>query len=132
MKAWSKCVSVVAAAVVVLAVPGVAVANRVEYGALNPWSAPERLDYCGAHFYRYAEGPRVGMFGDGAVVTKAQALSVASTTALVAHGSTGMFGQWSVFVPAGFACPQNSQDVLDSWMFVSLGPDRYLELTDAA
>lgn len=74
----------------------------------------------------------MGMFGDGAVVTKAQALSVASTTVLVARGSTGMLGQWSVFVPAGFACPQDSQDVLDSWIFASLGPDRYLELTNAA
>ena len=132
MRTWQKRSWAASAAAVVLAMPGLAVANRVEYGALNPWSAPVRFDYCGARFYRYAAGPHVAMSGDGAVVTKAQALSIASTSALVAHGTTGMFGEWKVFVPTGFACPQNTQDVLGSWMFVSLGPDRYLELTDAA
>lgn len=131
METWKKRAWAASAAVVVLAMSGLALANRVEYGALNPWSAPVRLDYCGAHFYRYAAGPHVAMFGDGAVVTKAQALTVASTATLVAHGSTGMFDEWNVFVPTGFECPQNTQDVLSSWMFVRLGPDRYLELTDA-
>lgn len=121
--------SVVAVAVIVPL--GVGAANRIVYGGVDPWSPPERLTFCGAKFYRHDDGPNVGMLGDGAVVTREQALGIAGAESLVAHGSTGMFGQWNVFVPSGFECPQNPQESHNSWMFISLGPDRYLDLTDA-
>jgi hypothetical protein len=160
MREWSKRRRAAAAAlaVVVIAVLGVAAANRVVYGGFNPWSAPERLEWCGAHFYRTGGeedsetaaplpvamqgggGPQAaqspdaveGTPGDGAVVTKAQALSDSAGTTLVAHGTIGIFGTWNVFVPGGFQCPQDPEtEQLDSVMFVELGPDRYLEMTDA-
>jgi hypothetical protein len=119
-------------AVLILGVGGTSLANRYLYGHANPWSAPERLDYCNARFYRYDAGPHTAMLGDGAVLTKAQALSISGSTTLIAHGGTGLFGQWQVFLPGNLKCPQDPvNDQLAGFMFISLGPDRYLELTDA-
>ena len=69
---------------IVIAVPGVSPANRYMYGVFDPWSPPERFDFCGAHFCRTQGGPQD---------------------------------------------PQAGQ--LDSLLFLEIGPDRYLELTDA-
>lgn len=100
---------------------------------MSPAVTPERFEYCGGHIYRYAaDGPISGMLGDGAVATRAQALRVSGATALVACGSTGMFGTWPVYLPGGFRCPQRGDDVFNGWMFLELGPDRYLEMPDAA
>lgn len=121
-----------AAAGAVLILIGAPALNRYEYGSYNLWSAPERLQYCGARFYRFDAGPRVATYGDGAVVTKAEALDISRSTTLVAHGSTGAFGQWPVFLPDRLACPQDPvNDQLAGYLFIALGPDRYLELTDA-
>lgn len=131
MRSWTKRASASVAAVAVIVPLGVGAANRIEYGGVDPWSPPERLTVCGAKFYRHDDGPHVSMLGDGAVVTREQALGIADAKTLVAHGTTGMFGQWNVFVPSGLECPQDPQESHDSWMFISLGPDRYLDLTDA-
>ncbi|MBR7832825.1 hypothetical protein KDL01_06105 [Actinospica durhamensis] len=121
----------IAVAVVLAVAAGTTLFNRVEYGGVNPWSAPERFEYCGAHFYRDHSTPNAGTYGDGVVVTKAQALAISGSTSLVARGGTGLFGQWQMFVPSGFQCPQDTQDEHFTWIFLSLGPDRYLDLTDA-
>lgn len=108
------------AAVVVFGAIGTMVLNRYVYGTYNPWAAPLRFDYCGAHF---STGEDVGV-----IVTKAEALKDAGT-GLVGRGSLGLFGQWPVFVQEGFKCPQpDAQN--SAFVFLVLGPDRYLELTD--
>lgn len=108
-------------AVVVLGAIGTMLFNRYQYGNYNPWSAPLRFDYCGA---RFSTGDDVGV-----IVTKAQALSDAGT-ALVRRGSLGLFGQWPVFVREGFQCPQDPNVQNSALVFLVLGPDRYLELSD--
>jgi hypothetical protein len=114
-----------AAAVVVVAVGATLVFNRWEYGVFNPWGAPQRLQYCDAHFYQDTAG------GENTMVTKAQAVADADGT-LVPHGTTGLFGQWPVFLPSDLKCPQDPvNDQLDGLMFIVIGPDRYVELTDA-
>lgn len=150
----------VALGVMVIAVLGLAMVNRFVYGGFNPWSPPERLEWCGAHFYRTGggdpdpeaaapmtvavrsggqsqptqspdSGAIAGTLGDGAVVTRAEALRDSSAGTLVAHGTIGLLGTWKVFVPGGFQCPQHPDtDQLNGFMFVELGPDRYLEMTD--
>lgn len=115
----------VVAAVLVVAMAGTLVLTRWEYGNLNPWSVPERLQYCNARFYQDTAG------GQDTVVTKAQALEDAGST-LIPRGTTGLFGQWPVFLPRDLKCPQDPvHDQLDGYMFISIGSGRYVELTDA-
>ncbi len=130
MKVRSKQVWVGLAGLVLLAAGITVGMNRFEYGGFDPWSAPEHFEDCGAQFSRHDDGPKVGMDGDGAIVTEAQALSISGSAALVPHGSTGLFGRWRMYVPGGFECPQDTSDERFGWIFVSLGPDRYLDLTD--
>lgn len=130
---WAVSTALVVVALAVFSLSGLALANRVEFGNFNAWSPPERFDFCGARFYRADAGPEVGMLGDGAIVTEAQALGISSSAELEPHdGGVGMFHQWSVYVPDGFKCAENARvSQLDSWIFIQLGPDRYLSLTDA-
>lgn len=112
-------------AVVVFGAIGTMVFNRWEYGTYNPWSVPLRLQYCNAHFYQDTAG------GDDTIVTKAEALADADGK-LVPHGTTGLFGQLEVFLPSDLKCPQDPvNDQLDGLMFIEIGGDRFVELTDA-
>lgn len=84
---------------------------------------PLRLQHCNAHFYQDTAG------GDDSVVTKAEA---DADGPIVAHGSTGFFGQWQVFLLRDLKCPQDPvHDQLDGVMYLDIGSGRYAELTDA-
>ena len=101
--------------------------QRAEYGNLWPFSLPERINYCGERYYRALEITP----GTAHYVTEAQGLADADRTSLVFAHDVGLLRSWPVYRTNDFQCPQSDDEQHDQYVFIQVGPDRYVEMTDA-
>ena len=100
---------------------------RTEYGNFLPWNPPERFNYCGFRYYQESETtPESGL-----VVTKAQALSSAGAKQLDFAFQIGAIYTWPVYETPGFQCSVSPDSMVFQTLYVQIGPDRYLVMTDA-
>jgi hypothetical protein len=104
---------------------GVLIYNRSTLGVWPLSAAPDRFQFCGVRYYRVGEAPME-------TVTRVEAMTKTASTTTWRRAATLGIHRWQVYAtePA-WSCPEpEGRNGTGHYLFVKLGPDRYLWMSD--